>query len=67
MTITILRPTDISGWEVWAHLGHGNPLNEHESFIIGTGDIYDDAVAMAVTELENALNELQQPPPAVTS
>lgn len=63
MTITILSPDETLGsWEVWAHLGSGDPVLEHESFIIGEGPTRNDAVEMAVAELVRHVTQLQQPP-----
>jgi hypothetical protein len=59
MNITILRPQPGDDVEVWASLVDGNPLAMSESFIIGTGETLEQAIAAALGELDTARRELE--------
>ena len=61
--ITVLR--DDSGWNVWINLDDGTTAPAGLSLIIGSGATRDEAVADAVKDLEAALDQLQQPMPAM--
>lgn len=66
MIITIHEPKPLTmgreQWHVWAQLEPGDPSEMGESFIIGLGDTRDEAIAMAVKDLEDTVDALQRPP-----
>lgn len=52
-------------WQVWITLPDHDALEDAFGFIIGTGSTRDEAVRVAVADLEAAVEALQSPPGVV--
>jgi hypothetical protein len=60
MPLTILSNGD-DDWQVWIQLQAGNPIGQHESFIIGDGETRAAAVQDAVKTLGTYITQLEAP------